>query len=60
MWWIKFLLLISITVGVTYLIIRIDSWIKTSRETHPEIFKTRGSFRALTYILLNLSDLLKL
>jgi len=60
MWWIKFLLLMSITVGATYLIVRIDTWIKSSRKTHPEMSGTRGMFRALACLLLNLSDLFKI
>ena len=55
MWWIKFFLLMSITAGVTYLIVRIDTFIKRSRETHPELFKTRCTFRAVVYLLLNLA-----
>ena len=60
MWWTKFLLLMSITVGVTYLIIRIDTWIKKRRNTGLEISKTTKTYRALVYFLLNLSDLFKI
>lgn len=54
MWWTKFILLLVITIGLTSLIVWVDTWIRKNRETHPEIFKNRSTFRILVYLLLNL------
>jgi hypothetical protein len=54
MWWGKFLLLLTMTIGLTAVIVWVDTWIKRKRETHPLIFKNRSAFHVLVYVLLNL------
>jgi hypothetical protein len=51
MWWTKFILLIVVTIGVTSLILWIDSRLKKYQKTNPGI---RPTFRLIVYIILNL------
>ena len=53
MWWAKFLLLIFTTALVTFLIVRIDLWLK-QRRANPQ---AQWTFRGLVYFVLNLRDL---
>jgi hypothetical protein len=57
MWWAKFILLITVTVGVTTLIVWVDSRIKKSRKINPELYRHRSIFHAFVYVMLNLRDL---
>ena len=57
MWWTKFILLITITVGVTWLIVWIDSRFKKALKENPDAIKNRGYFRTMVYAVLNLRDL---
>jgi hypothetical protein len=59
MWWVKFILLIAITVGVTWLIVWVDTTYGRHIKTDPGAATDRGIFRGITYFLLNLADLFK-
>jgi hypothetical protein len=52
-WWAKFFLLITVTVAVTWLILRLDTYIGK----HSKSRKKRYTFRGLIWMLLNLRDL---
>jgi hypothetical protein len=54
MWWLKFSLLIVITVGVTWMIVWLDSSFKKRGQTASS---QRGFFRGIVYFLLNLRDI---
>jgi hypothetical protein len=57
MWWTKFILLITTTVGVTWLIVWIDSRFKKVLKKNPDALRNRGYFRTIVYAILNLRDL---
>lgn len=57
MWWLKLTLLIAITVGVTWLIVWLDSRYKKRMKTDPNATSQRGIFRGLVYFVLNLRDI---
>lgn len=57
MWWLKFSLLIAVTVGVTWLIVWLDSSFKRRAKADPMASKQQGVFRSVTYLILNLRDL---
>jgi hypothetical protein len=57
MWWIKLILLITITIGVTALIVWGFSWIDKNKEKHPELYKQRGLIRLLLWIIFSGNDL---
>ncbi len=50
----KIILLIALTIGITWLIVWIDLQFKKAQKTNPEAIKERGFFRVLVYVLLNL------
>ena len=54
MWWAKFVLLITITVGVTWLIVWIDSRFKKAIKADPDALIKRGYFRMFVYVILSL------
>ncbi|HEX6893578.1 MAG TPA: hypothetical protein VF141_22860 [Chryseolinea sp.] len=56
MWWAKLVLLITITVGVTWVIVWIDSRFKKALKADPDALKKRGYFRSIVYAILNLRD----
>ena len=56
MWWAKFVLLITITIAVTWLIVWIDSRFKKALKADPDALKNRGYFRMIVYAALNLRD----
>ena len=57
MWWLKFSLLIAITVGVTWFIVWLDSSFRKRIKSDPSAGAERGMFRGIVYFILNLRDL---
>ena len=56
MWWLKLILLITITVGVTWLIVRGLSWIEQNKSTYPELYKNKGTIRFVLWLILSGGD----
>ena len=54
MWWTKFILLMTITIGVTWSIVWVDSQLKKKADTKG----MTGPFRGFVYLILNLRDVL--
>ncbi|HYF68359.1 MAG TPA: hypothetical protein VD884_09485 [Ohtaekwangia sp.] len=50
-------LALIITVVLTTLIVWAEHWIKKHKDTHPEIYKNRYTFRVLLYLILQGGDL---
>jgi len=57
MWWLKFSLLIAITVSVTWLIVWLDSSFRKRLKSDPSAGPERGLFRGIVYFILNLRDI---
>jgi uncharacterized iron-regulated membrane protein len=57
--WAKLILLIAITVGVTWLIVWLDSAYRQHIKTDPNAAQKSGVFRSIAYLLLNLLDIPK-
>lgn len=51
MWWTKFILLVTITVGVTWLIAKGLFWIEKNKKKHPGLYENRGAFQFLLSLL---------
>jgi len=59
MWWTKFVLLITVTVGVTWLIVWGLSWIEKNKTTYPELYKSKRAIRFVLWLILSSGDLPK-
>ena len=57
--WAKLILLITITVGVTWFIVWLDSAYRQHVKTDPNASQKTSVFRSVGYLLLNLLDILK-
>ena len=57
MWWLKFGLLVAITVGVTWFIVWLDSSLWKRIKSDPSAGSERGMFRGIVYFILNLRDI---
>jgi hypothetical protein len=56
MWWFEFTLLISMTLGITGLIVWGHIWIDKHKHTHPDLYKNKWLFRLLVWITLSSGD----
>ena len=56
-WWIKFALLIFLTVAITSLVLWLRSWIEKNKQKHPEIYKQRSLISFAIWLTLNTGDL---
>jgi hypothetical protein len=56
MWWFEFTLLISMTLGITGLIVWGHIWIDKHKHTHPELYKNKWLFRFFIWITLSSGD----
>lgn len=56
MWWFKLILLISITITVTWFIVWGLSWVDKNRTTYPELYKNKGTIRFVLWLLLSSGD----
>jgi len=59
MWWTKFILLITVTVGVTWLIVWGLAWIEKNKTTHPDLYRSKGALKFFLWLILSSGDLPK-
>jgi hypothetical protein len=52
-WWLKFILLMAITVGLTWFFVWCRSWIIKKKEKHPTLYKHRFTLGMVVYLLLS-------
>jgi hypothetical protein len=57
MWWIKFILLISITVSVTWLIVWGALWLEKNKQKYPQLYSQKGVLRFFLWLVLSSGDI---
>ena len=57
MWWTKFILLIAVTVSVTWFIVCATLWLEKNKQKYPRLYSQKGVFSFFLWLVLSSGDI---